>query len=598
MAAFVGFGSLIPLPTAADAPNGAAYTPSLPNGVASGDVTPTSAVLMARSSDPARLLFEWVEAPSEVAEESDFDDARRRSRWVRDPQVPAKLTLRALKPSTRYDYRVTNTRTGEYVTGAFRTPGRPGRFEGLIFGAGGDWQQAPPYPSLRNVEERDLDLFLKLGDSIYADSETPALPGVAQARTLEEFRIKHDEVASPRPEAPEFNVMPSLTRAQPLLVTIDDHELVDNFAGGALPGTSPDAPDLNPDEPPLFTDPVPYVNQTQAYRDALQAFGEYHPTKERRWFTPFDDRMHRRPKLFRYRRFADDAAIIVLDSRSFRDAQVEPVGNPSDPDAVAAFLTRIWEPGRTLLGQAQLAALQLNLLKAQLAGVTWKFVVIPEPIQNFGVVTAEDRFEGYAVERTTLLAFIDRAGIDNVVFIAGDFHGTLINNLTYQPEGPLGPVVPTNAFEIVTGPAAFFNGLFGPAVIGIALEAGLLSEDEKAFYDSLQVAPDMDSIPNDKDDFLKGLINAQTEPFGFDPMGLNENLPEAEGLIDATLLQGDYVAAHQFAWTEFNIDPDTQVLTVTIWATDAHSEAEFLADSDAVTALQPEIVTEFEVTPQ
>ncbi len=573
-------------------PESQAFVEGLPNGIASGDVTPRSAVLMARSDLPALLRFEW----SRWEESGPDGQVHHRLRWVTDPAEPAKVIARHLEPGSEYRYAVTNLRTGERIDGRFVTPALPGAKHGLTFGAAGDWQQAPPYPALRNVPERDLDLILKLGDTIYADLETPALPYKDQARTLEDFRIKHAEVASARPEAPDVNVMPAVTRAQSLLATIDDHELVDNFAGGAAPGESPDAPDVNPDEPPLFTDPVPFVNQTQAYKDALQAFQEYHPVRETKWRFSRDSRVEDRPRLYRFRRYGDDAAFIILDSRSFRDAQLDPVADPQDPVAIADFIAATFDPTRTLLGKPQLRALQADLLRAQRDGVTWKFVVIPEPIQNFGVVNAEDRFEGYAAERTELLAYIDLLGIDNVVFLAGDFHGTLVNNLTYT--SPTGEQIPTGAFEIVTGPVSFFDGRFGPAVVNIAAGVGLLTLGEVAFYNALPVAPDSDDVPNDKDDFLEGLINAQLTPLGYDPIGLDANLEVANGLIDATLVQGDYVAAHHHAWAELDVDAETQRLTVTIWGTQAHSEAELLADPEAVTALEPQVIAKFTVDPQ
>ena len=79
-----------------------------------------------------------------------------------------------------------------------RTPGEPGTFRGLRFGVSGDWRgELSPYPALQNAAERDLDFFVELGDTIYADYPSPAVPA-DQARTLAEFRAKHSEVYSAR----------------------------------------------------------------------------------------------------------------------------------------------------------------------------------------------------------------------------------------------------------------------------------------------------------------------------------------------------------------------------------------------------------------
>jgi hypothetical protein len=181
--------------------------------------------------------------------------------------------------------------------------------------------------------------------------------------------------------------------------------------------------------------------------------------------------------------------------------------------------------------------------------------------------------------------------------MAGDFHGTIVNNLTYQV-GPGQPQVATSAFEIVTGPAAFFDGLFGPTVANLALAAGLITAPQKAFYDSLPVAGDGDSIPNDKDDFIKQILNGQIGAFGYDPVGLSANLPQAEGLIDATLLAGDYLATHTYGWTQFDIDRDTQELRVVTYGIAPYSEQDLLADPDSVISRVPVVVSEFVVRPK
>ena len=273
----------------------------------------------------------------------------------------------------------------------------------------------------------------------------------------------------------------------------------------------------------------------------------------------------------------------MLDSRSFRDAQLPPVADPTDPLSIGIFLASTFTPDRTLLGTAQLEQLKADLLADQAAGVTWKLVVIPEPIQNFGVVNAEDRFEGYAAERTELLAFIDGAGIENVVFVAGDFHGTIVNDLAYQvPDGMGLASVPIRSFEVVTGPVAFFDGRFGPAVANIAVAAGLISPQEFEFYLTLDTAG--------QDAFVRQLVDAQITPLGYSPVGLED------GLIDAELLQGSYFAAHTFSWTEFDID-EQERLTVTTWGIEAFDDATAEANPEAVLALEPQIVSQFRVTP-
>jgi len=564
-------------------------TSTLPNGVACGDVKQNSAVLWAHSTAIGSAAFEY----STFADFTTIDGLIPVN--VDDPNQPVKTKITDLAPATQYYYRFTDSQDNTGY-GRFRTPSPVGTTTGVHFGASGDWQQPPPYPSLSNVAPSNLDFFIKLGDSIYADFFSPALPGVRQARTLEQFRIKHNENLSSRLG---LNVMASLNASTSILATIDDHEIVDNFAGGAHPGQSPDAPDV-----PLFTDPVDFVNQTQAYKDAMQAFREYHPLGNRLWNVPDDPRMHSRPRLYHKTAYGSDATVLLLDTRSFRDAPLSPVSDPFDSNEVAAFLADTLTPNRTILGRTQMETLKSDLFEAQFTGITWKFVVVPEPIQNFGIIGAEDRFEGYATERTELLKFIHDNGINNVVFLAGDFHGTIVNNLAYQelsadPNSTYGLTsTPIDAFEVVTGPAAFFNSLLGPSLVGLASKAGLLNPFLKAYYDSLPVRPDTDNVTNDKDDFIKTLTDAQLEPLAYDPIGLNNNLPAAEGLIDAELIQGDYMACHTYGWAEFDIDVDTQDLLVTVYGIDAYSDDELLADPNSILAREPRIVSHFKVHPK
>jgi hypothetical protein len=72
----------------------------------------------------------------------------------------------------------------------------------------------------------------------------------------------------------------------------------------------------------------------------------------------------------------------------------------------------------------------------------------------------------------------------------------------------------------------------------------------------------VDNIPNDKDDFVEGILNGVIAALGYDRIGLDANLPAATGLINATLLQGDYFVGHNIGWTDFNVDADTGDLLV------------------------------------
>jgi 3-phytase/alkaline phosphatase D len=534
---------------------------TFPNGVASGDVTTTSVVLWARSSVRGPVSFE-------VARDPWFRDVRAR-RWIQswDPQVPVKALVGGLAPGSRHYFRATAA-NGRSAQGTFVTATPPGRRNGLRFGVSGDWRgELAPYPAVANAKGRGLDFFVLHGDTIYADYPSPALP-LPQAETLEDYRLKHAEVYG---ERFGLNTLADLRAGTSVLATIDDHEVTNDFAGGAPIGS----------DDRFSGDPDALINDSELFENGLSAFQEYNPVRDLFYRTPGDPRTDDERRLFRYRQWGDDAAVLVLDTRSFRDPGLAPA-NPFDPTDVGRFLVQSFDPRRTLLGRAQVEQLKRGLLRAHRRGVTWKFVMVPEPIQNLGPVGASDRFEGYAAERTEILRFIRAEGIRNVVFVAADIHGTLVNNLTYQ-ESPFGPQIPTDAFEVTTGAVAF-DAPFGPTVVELAQGLGLLTPVQVAYYGSL---------PREgKDAFVAGLVNSQVAPFGYDSLGL------AGSPVAAELRQGGWAAVHVFGWTEFRIDARSQKLSVDTWGIDPYTEADLSADPAGVIDRRPRVVSSFTVDPK
>jgi phosphodiesterase/alkaline phosphatase D-like protein len=543
--------------------------PALPNGVAAGDVSATSVVLWARTSNTETLTFRLAGA----------SEAIRRAQPV---AVQAESALRPLgvafdnlTPSTTYVYTVT-TSSGQAQSGQFRTPALHGH-HGLRFGVSGDGRgDWLPFQALSNAPTRDLDFFVYLGDTVYADVYSPALPD-RTAQTLDDDRRKHAEVLSTRYGR---NYLAELRRATAFYASIDDHEIVDDFAGGASAVT--DA---------RFSETSGIINDTARFEHAIQAFQEYYPLRwERYGREGGDGRMDDEVRLYRFRTFGDDAALFVLDARSFRDDQLaEP--NLVDPADITRFLAESHDPQRTLLGQAQLSTLQRDLLRAKALGITWKFIFLPVPIQNLGTAGASDRYEGYAGERALLLAFIREHDIRNVVFVAADIHGTLINNLTYQPAFSLAaPQVQTGAWEITVGSAAA-AGMIGPVVVAKGEQIGLLSAADVAFYEGLPVAPDSDSRIDDKDDFVKVMLNQILGVFGYPAVGLGGSP------VNARLREGDYLSTHTFGWTKFEIDAETQQLTVTTYGINAYDAQDLAADPAEVLGRTPQVVSRFIVRP-
>lgn len=538
---------------------------TLPNGIASGDTTQTSTVLWTRSTEAGTVTFE-------IATDEKFTNiVQTRADEATDPTLPVKVLVDGLTPATAYVYRVTDA-AGTILTGKFRTPAAIGEKVALRFGVSGDWRgELRPYVSVKNAVERDLEFFVELGDSIYADIPSLDFPG-EQAVTVEDFRIKHMEVYTDRYGQ---NILADLRAATSVLATIDDHEVTNDFAGGAPVSTDKRFAKFAGER----------INQTELYRNGIQVFQEFNPLHDQIYEGTDDPRMEGLPKLYRYVTYGSTAAVIVLDARSFRDDPV-PQASPLVLFSAQARTTHraaMFAEGRTMLGRQQIEDLKRDLLAAQEAGISWKFVMLPEPAQTTGWFGGNDRWEGYALERTEVMRFIEENKIQNVVFVAADIHTTFINSLAYQtdPESELKPIP---AFEISTGSVAFYPPT-GMAVVDGAAQFSLIAKEDYEAYQQSSIA--------EKDLTLLGLFTKYvTQLEGYPDLGLEDS-----GL-DFELLKGTYVAGHTFGWTEFDIEADSQLLTVTTYGVPAY-DAETAANAkDTVLALEPEIVSQFRVKPK
>ncbi|PSB55649.1 hypothetical protein C7B77_14365 [Chamaesiphon polymorphus CCALA 037] len=550
---------------------------AFPNGVASGDTTQNSTVLWTLANAPGKVTFEY-------STKADFSSiVGTQTATSTNPLQPVKVDVTGLSANTDYFYRVTDA-NGVKTSGKFSTAAAVGQQTGLKFGVSGDWRgELAPYPSISNADTANLKFFIGLGDTIYGDVASAAVKNPdgtekSQVTTLAEYRAKNAEVYGSRFGQNTFG---DLRASTSILATIDDHEVTNDFAGGENLATATAA------DRALFGANTGLVNDSPLYENGLQAFQEFNPLRDLTYSTPGDARTDGERKLYRANTFGNDAATFVLDARSFRDKELPNVANLADQAEVGKFLVDSFNPTRTMLSKQQVSDLKRDLLQSQKDGVTWKFIMVPEPIQNIGVLAAADRFEGYAAERTEILKFVNDNKIENVVFVAADIHGTLVNNLTYQ-NAPGQAQIATSAFEITTGAVAYAQP-FGQTVAQLGTALGVITPQQKALYDSLPTPG--------KDTFIKGIVDGGLAPLGYDPLGLDKNLSQANGLINAKLLQGDYVATHVYGWTEFNIDKQTQKLTVTTYGIDPYTRAELEANPQAIIDRQPKIVSQFEVTP-
>lgn len=490
----------------------------------------------------------------EVARDAAFGDiVTSSSLTVGNALVPGKVVVDGLAPG-QYFARVVDgsaTRTAAFTMRATSILGADAS-EGVRFGVTGDWRgDVGLFTAVGNADERGLEFFVKLGDTIYGDVASPAVPN-GPAATLDEFRAKHIENY-----APSYGIDPwgDLSSAMPTFAMIDDHEVTNNFCGGAFDAVNG------------------WYNQGSLYVNGLQAFVEHNPMVERTWpitgNAAYDARMAGRPDLYRSFAWGEDAAVFMIDARSFRDINLTPVANPFDPAQVGAFLQASFNPTRTMLGAPQVQRLLADLAQAQARGVTWKFLMTSMPFQNFGPLEGQDRWEGYAAERAFIMQQAAALGITNLVFVTADFHGTIVNDITVpNPSNPFQQLY-TGAFEIITGSVAY-SAPAGPTFAQLGLATGAINAQQYAYYQSL---------PNPaKDVFVQQLLDQVISGYGYSPTGIQD--PS----IDATFTVGGPVAVHHYGWTEFDVDAQSKDLTLTTYGVDWYSPAEVIADPQAIIA--------------
>jgi alkaline phosphatase D len=389
-----------------------AARPSMPQGIAAGDVGNGRAVIWSRADRASRMFVEYSTTES-------FRDVRRvpGPAALESSDFTARTMLSGLPPGQRIFYRVlfqdlsdlrnwSEPYPGRFSTAAELKTGTATRDITLAFsadtvgqgwGINREWGGLRLYETMRRAEP---DIFIHLGDTIYADQ--PLQPEVKledgstwknvvtaakskPAETLDEYRGNY-----------QYNLLDEHMRrfnADVSQVVIwDDHEVRDNWYFER---------DLAKDAR-YAVKSVPLL----AAR-ARQAFLEYNPVP----FTGEDPE-----RIARTIPYGAAVEIFALDMRSYRGANSE--NRQSTLDERSA-----------LLGAAQVSRLKERLAASR---ATWKVIASDLPIgvivRDFpshfeAVANADDGTPaGRELEIAGLLRFIRDRRIRNIVWITADVH--------------------------------------------------------------------------------------------------------------------------------------------------------------------------------
>ncbi|MFE2105446.1 alkaline phosphatase D family protein [Kitasatospora sp. NPDC059463] len=394
-------------------------------GVASGDPLPDAVVLWTRlvadPFDAASMGTRTVPVSWEVATDPDFRRVVRRGVAAAEAgrAHSVHVDVRGLQPGRDHWYRF---RAGRHLSPAARTRtapaagARPGRLRLGVVNCQ-DWQHGY-WPAYTALAAEDLDAVVHLGDYIYETDPnsalpdrlhtTPQTPGLNQLVTLADYRARHAQ----------YKTDPALRAAHaafPWIVTWDDHEVENNYAGLV---------DEIDDTGAAHQDTAAMARERAA---AYQAYYEHMPLR-----TPYRNGS---PDYRLYRRFdfGDLLRLNVLDTRQYRTDQ--PGGHSQDFGPVADGLGNT---AGTLTGAEQEEWLRRglsgsrarwNVIAQQVMTSQVRVPNILDPAHPLPPLANLDQWDGYDPARARLLRFLRDAGVANPVVLAGDIHSSWFSDL-------------------------------------------------------------------------------------------------------------------------------------------------------------------------
>lgn len=390
-------------------------------GIASGDPTPTGAIIWTR-------VQTWQQDTNMLVEVSTASDMSAvvykklvpSSQFSASADYTYSLDLNGLlQPATRYYYRFSylNNRSG---TGTFKTFPLPTSSPALLKFAvitcqhyqEGYWQAFDTIAGISGI-----DFVLHVGDFIYeytrsdgvAGREILLPSGVAQGSytvpsTLSDYRALYKTYRTD-------SSLRALMSAVPFIIMPNDHEFTNDYYynSSAVTHTGPDHPYKSN-----------AVQMETLWQAAMRAFGEYTPSR-------VPAQRHRRLQ------FGDLMDGWVIDSRFTRSPH--PCGE--------AYTERVFTEGcgqQTAADQTMLGAEQLRWVTDGLtaSSARWQMIVSPELFSRLLVpgdpsvrYLKLDGFDGYPNDRDAILSAAANVN-SKLLVVSGDLHANIVARI-YEP---------------------------------------------------------------------------------------------------------------------------------------------------------------------
>lgn len=411
-----------------------------PLGVASGDPSPSGFVIWTRLApyplQGGGLGRRVVPVRWMVSSDPFFSNVVRSGSVLAEPQDghAVRAVVSGLQADRHYWYRFSALGETTRVGRARTFPGLGQAANRMRFALTScQHYEAGFYAAWRDIAEQDdLDFVFHVGDYIYEGGATrfPIAPGRVhdgpEPRSVLAYRNRYAL----------YKLDDDLKAAHakhPFIVTWDDHEVDNNYAG------------IHPED----DQPLEEFDRRRAA--AYRVYYETMPLRPAQ--APFGSSM----PLYRSLQYGDLANILVLDTRQFRTDQ--PCGDIfGSTDSLAGPLGLIAgqqllcgddlsSPSATMTGSAQenwlfgnllASRAKWNLIAQQVMMMRWNLgpaaaSLIQTPLENLYNV---DAWDGYPVQRDRVLRFLDETRPANPVVLTGDIHSSWVGNLLADFDDP------------------------------------------------------------------------------------------------------------------------------------------------------------------
>lgn len=398
-------------------------------GVASGDPLPNSVVLWTRLA-PEPLAPDGhggmprrpVAVTWQLAHDDRFQRLAASGTATATPELGHSVHAEVwgLQPGCEYYYRFI---VGDDVSETGRTKtapdylGTPGQVS-LAFASCASWNDGF-FTAYQHLADENLDVVLHLGDYIYEqgiheDGPRPEeVPATMRKETVTLARYRQQYGLYKSDEH-----LKAAHAAAPWIVTLDDHEVDNDWAGDHAADPAEDAT---------------FVGRRAA---AFQAYYEHMPL--RATATPHGPDM----RLYRRLRYGELIDLSVLDTRQYRDVQAGG-HEPEPPNEDSA------DPSRSMLGLDQEKWLLANFAQSR---ARWQVLAQQAPMartnvaDSGGLAVFMDPWDGYDASRRRVLDGAHDRGANDLVVLTGDRHRHHASDLKANYDDP---DAPTLASELI-----------------------------------------------------------------------------------------------------------------------------------------------------